>query len=169
MNNIILIGFMGSGKTTIGGLVAKKTKRKYADLDKMIVKHAKMPIAKIFDKYGEEHFRDIESLIVKKVSKLKGYVIATGGGVVKREKNIIELKKCGKIIYLYASFNEIVGRIKERDDRPLFDVNDLKQTKKLYRSRLKIYRQAADFTVNTAALGAEKTADRIIKIAGEKC
>jgi shikimate kinase len=163
MKNIILIGFMGSGKTTIGRSIAKKSGLKYVDLDRMIVKEAGMSVKKIFALRGEKAFRDIESKVVAKASRLKGAVVATGGGVINRPVNIGRLKKAGFVVYLKTSFDEIVRRIKDRDDRPLFDVNDLTSVSKLYDKRAPVYRCAAAFTVNTEKDTVSGIAEKIIK------
>ncbi len=166
MENIILIGFMGSGKTSIGRELARITGFKYADMDKMIVKHKGMSIKKIFALYGEDAFRDIESLMVKKAAKMKKAVIATGGGVVKREGNIKLLRKAGTVVYLKTGFDAIVERIRERDDRPLFDMNNLNATKMLYKGRLPVYSKAAHFTIVTEKHTVKSAAKAILKKAG---
>ncbi|MGD0566463.1 MAG: shikimate kinase [Candidatus Goldiibacteriota bacterium] len=166
MENIILIGFMGSGKTTVGRSLAKKSGLKYVDLDRMIVKEAGMPIKKIFALLGEEAFRNFESKTVIRASKLKKSVIATGGGVIKRPENIRRLKKAGLVVYLKASLGTIVNRIKKRDDRPLFDMNNLDSVKKLYNSRMPVYKKAAGFTVDTDKNSVQEITKIIIEKAG---
>jgi shikimate kinase len=168
MKNIILIGFMGSGKTTIGRLISKKTGMKYLDMDRMIVKKAGMPVKKIFAVRGEEAFRDMESEAVIEAAMKKNSVIATGGGVIKRPGNIKHLKKAGFVVFLRASFETIVRRIKDRDDRPLFDMNNQAGVKKLFRSRLPVYKKSADYTVDTDKRSAVEIAALIIKKAGEE-
>jgi shikimate kinase len=166
MNNIILIGFMGSGKTSIGRELAKKTGLKYVDLDRMIVKRSGMPIKRIFARFGEEVFRDLEAQVVKKAAGMKRVVIATGGGVVKRTANVRELRKAGKVVFLRTGFGTIVDRIRARDDRPLFDMDNIKGTKKLYLSRLPVYRRSAHLAVTTDNKTIKQVVDIIIKKTG---
>ncbi|MCE5299903.1 MAG: shikimate kinase [Spirochaetia bacterium] len=161
--NIALIGFMGSGKTTIGRLLAKQTGKKLVDIDRLIVKRAGMPVRRIFEKQGEDGFRTLETKVTISVAKKSNQVISTGGGVVKRERNINALRKTGIVVYLKTSFNEIVDRIRMRDDRPLFDMDNIKGTKKLYTSRLPVYKAAADLTVVTDNKDAEHVCAAIIK------
>jgi shikimate kinase len=166
MKNIILVGFMGSGKTSIGREIANVTGLKYVDIDDMIVKEAKMPIKSIFAKRGEDGFRDIEKRVVIKAAKMKNVVIATGGGVVKIPDNVRTLRKSGNVVYLKTGFDTIVDRIKGRDDRPLFDMNNIKGTRKLYTDRLPVYRKSAHITVITDKNSVKQVAKKIIDRTG---
>ena len=93
MENIILIGFMGCGKTTVGKKLASMSGRKFLDMDDEIVRRAGMKITEIFEKYGEDRFRQMETELCEQLSETEGLVIATGGGVIKNERNMQLLKK----------------------------------------------------------------------------
>ena len=103
--NIVLIGFMGSGKTTIGKLLEKSTGKKLVDIDKSIEQKTKTKIKKIFALYGEAHFRKLETLAVKVAAKKKNMIIATGGGVVKKQENINLLKNIAVFVHLMKFYS----------------------------------------------------------------
>lgn len=161
--NVVLTGFMGTGKTVVGKFLAKRLGYKYIDTDEVIEKRVGMKINEIFEKKGEKYFRNIESRVVKDVSKLSGYVIATGGGVVLRSKNMDELEKNGVIINLKASPETIYQRtIKTKGVRPLIDKpNPKKEIVKLLNYRRKFYKRC-DFAVFTDRLKLEDVVDKII-------
>ncbi|MEI7641189.1 MAG: shikimate kinase [bacterium] len=161
--NIVLIGFMGSGKTTIGKLLEKSTGKKLVDIDKSIEQKTKTKIKKIFALYGEAHFRKLETLAVKVVAKKKNMIIATGGGVVKKQENINLLKKTGVMVYLKSSFKTIVKRVGGRKTRPLFDTAHPEQAEALFKSRLALYKAAADIVVDTDKKGKNEVGKIILK------
>ncbi|HOM27495.1 MAG TPA: shikimate kinase, partial [bacterium] len=117
--NIVLIGFMGTGKTEVGILLAKRLNMNFVDTDKLIEEREKDRIVRIFEVKGEEYFREIEEKIIEEVSNYKNCVIATGGGAVIREKNYNNLKKNGILICLKATPEEIYKRTISKKDRPL--------------------------------------------------
>lgn len=119
MKNIVLTGYMGSGKSTVGKLLAKKLGCRFIDVDEAIESKEKMSITDIFKKEGEEGFRNIESDVIEELSHLKNTVIATGGGAVLRKKNIDVLRKNGVIILLKTDLDTIVSRVLANDKRPL--------------------------------------------------
>jgi len=161
MKNIVLTGFMGSGKTAVSKALAKKLKWKIEDTDRIIVKKAKMPITAIFRKYGEAHFRGLETKAAEAVSKKKNRVVATGGGIVGKAANIRALKKNGIIIFLKNTFKTSKKRLKGKTDRPLF--KDLKKAKALFLKRQKLYRKAADITVVTDKKTVKQVVETIIR------
>jgi shikimate kinase len=163
MRNIVLIGFMGSGKTVVSKVLSKKLKMKIKDTDELIEKKTKLKIKEIFAKYGEEYFREIEKKVVSNVSKRKNIIISTGGGIVKNELNIKNLKKNGIIVYLKNSFLTSVKRLKNKKDRPLFDHQNLKNTKKLFNLRQKLYKNAADIIIKTDNKSIKEVAKEIIE------
>ncbi len=116
--NIVLTGLRGSGKTELGKILAKSLKWKFVDTDKIIEKEEKKKIAKIVDLKGWEYFRAKESKVAAKVATLENTVIATGGGTIIDKENEIELKKGGKIIYLYRQPQDSIKFIENDTNRP---------------------------------------------------
>ncbi len=169
MVNIVLTGFMCTGKTSVGEKLSKKLNYEYVDIDELIEKHTSMKIAEIFEKYGEQFFRDIESEIVEKVSKLDKKVISTGGGVVLRDKNMRNLKENGIIINLTASPQTIYERLKNQPGiRPLLNKpNPLEEIQKLLNFREPYY-QNCDIRINTDNLKIDEVVDKIIEFVKDK-
>ena len=163
--NIILIGFMGTGKTSLGKLLAPKLGRVFVDLDKKIEDYAKMTIPKIFETYGEEYFRELERSAVRKVSEQKNLVIATGGGTVKDSENVRLLKNSGVIICLTTDAEEIFRRTERRGERPVLDGSGedrLETIKKLLTERQKFY-DVADYKIDTTEWSPLQIIDDICK------
>jgi len=150
MKNIVLIGFMGTGKTTIGRLLASRLGCPFVDSDKKVEYENSMAISEIFARHGEGYFRQKEREVISKLSRYNNVVIATGGGVVLSHENMRRLKKNGIIIALTASIETILERTGRRNSRPLL-VDALKHEQivdKLLRERVELY-QKADFTIDT--------------------
>ncbi|QHE52943.1 shikimate kinase [Pontibacillus sp. HMF3514] len=148
MNNIVLIGFMGSGKSSVGKLLAEQTHRTYIDLDQKIEEDAGDSIPNIFKKEGEEGFRMRETEVLRELSSRDSTVISTGGGIVEREENLSVLKEHGPVIYLHASFEEISARLQEDESRPLWSKPEAER-RSLLEKRLPVYKEWADYLVNT--------------------
>lgn len=162
--NIILTGFMATGKSEVGKELARLLKMEFIDTDDLIEKKVGMKISEIFAKKGEKHFRDLESAIAKQVSSWDKYVIATGGGIVLRQENIKALKKNGKIINLKTSVEKILQRASKNSARPLLNVKDKKlEIKKLLVKR-KPYYKKCDFVVDTTETTPEDAAKKIVKM-----
>lgn len=164
--NIVLVGFMGTGKTCVGKYLAKKLNLEFIDTDTIIEKKTKMRIKTIFKKFGEPYFRDIESKVAKEVGKLKNKVIATGGGIVIREENIENLKKNGILICLTAKPQIILERVSKTKKRPLLQGNKneiIKKIKKILKERDNFYKKA-DFLIDTSYLTKKEVAEKIIHI-----
>ena len=117
---IILIGFMGVGKTTIGKIISKKLDLKFVDMDEYIEMVEDKSISKIFEQYGEQYFRKIETKTLKELIKDDNIIIATGGGIVSKKENLDILKKEKKVIFLDGNTQTILGHLtNEINKRPL--------------------------------------------------
>ncbi|MCX8031254.1 MAG: shikimate kinase [Thermodesulfovibrionales bacterium] len=163
MKNIVLIGFMGTGKSAIGKILAEKLSFHFYDIDKIIEEEQKMSINEIFKKYGETVFRDIEADIILRLSKLEKAVIATGGGAVLRDTNVINLREKGLLVCLTASAETIYERLKNHTDRPLLQVkNPFEKIKELLNLREQFYKKA-DITINTENKTLEQIAGEILE------
>lgn len=149
-SNLILIGFMGTGKTSLGKLLAEKLGRGFVDIDQKIEQDAGISIPQIFERYGEKYFREIEKKTVEEITKRRGLVIATGGGTVKDEDNMRMLKSSGVIVCLTTEPEEIFRRTERRGERPVLDGGEdrLQTIKKLLSERQKFYAQS-DYTIDT--------------------
>ena len=138
--NIVLTGFMASGKTSIAKAIADRSDRTLIDTDEMIERRAGMTINEIFEKYGEKRFREIESECVKQAAAEDGTVIATGGGVVLDKENIKALRKNGVIINLAPDFEVIQERLAAAAaTRPLLRNTDIEAVRKRFNDRLPFY------------------------------
>lgn len=149
--NVVLIGFMGCGKTTIGKELAKNINFNFIDTDFMIEKLEKKSIEKIFDSFGEHYFRKLEKNVCNKVSSFKNCVISTGGGVIKCEESIVNLKKTGITIYLKATADKIYENLKYDTKRPLLKTKDkFKTICELLEQRVHLYEKYSDliFDIN---------------------
>lgn len=165
MRNIVLVGFMGTGKTAVGKLLAQKLKREFLETDDAIEKKEGISIAEIFEKKGEPYFRKIEKEVVKEVSQKEGLVISAGGGAIIDEGNFKNLKKNGIIVCLEASPDVILKRTKGNTCRPLLNVSDpKKKVEELLEKRAPFYKKA-DHHINTDNLAIEEVVEKIMKLA----
>lgn len=161
MRSIVLIGFMGAGKSTVGPELAFKTNRIFLDLDAEIVKLAGKSIAQIFNERGEPYFRDLETAVLRSVDINKVQVIATGGGIIEREENWQLMRKLGGIVYLQASWDCLRNRLTGTTGRPLaMQEHGWTQVESLYAKREQYYLQA-DYVVNTENDDAVKVSELI--------
>jgi len=151
--NIVLIGFMGAGKTAVGRLLASELKLDYLDTDQLIEQAEKRTIAQIFKSDGEEAFRRLETEVLKTLQDYDNFVLSTGGGMVLRPENVALLKTLGPVVLLRASAEVICRRIGQEKHRPLLDVADpLAEVRKLLAGREAFYDRAADHIVETSDL-----------------
>lgn len=158
MERIFLIGFMGSGKSTIGSELCARLHADFADTDAYIEEMQGRLIKDIFAVEGEAYFRDLETRAIQEVS---GTVVSTGGGIVERKENITAMKERGKIVYLHASFPEISRRLAGDETRPLWK-QDEQEKEKLFNRRQPLYEEAADLTVKTDGKDVEQIVSDII-------
>jgi len=166
--NIVLTGFMGTGKSGIGKRLAKKLGMSYLDTDELIEEREKDSISAIFKKRGEEYFRRLETKVVKEVALLDNFVISTGGGVVLKEGNIRLLKKNAFIVCLFASPEVILKRTEGNENRPLLEVNNQKKRIEELLALRKPYYEKADASVDTSALDSEGVVGEIIESLGKE-
>lgn len=163
-NNIVLCGFMGSGKSTVGKCLAKKLNFTLADSDALIEKCESMVIRDIFAHCGEEYFRNVESYIIGDLSKQSELIIATGGGAVLNQKNAESLRKNGLVIFLDVTPETVLERLKHDTTRPLLQRADKELAiKQLMEERRPKYEVAAHHTID-ANRTAEEIADDIITL-----
>lgn len=139
--NLVLVGMPSCGKTTFGKILSEELNKKFVDTDEEIIKRSGMPISEIFEKFGEKHFRDLESEVINGLSSSQGMVIATGGGAVLREENVNALKQNGKIIFIDRPLSMLITT----DDRPLSKSRELLE--KRYNERYGIYSSVCDFKI----------------------
>ncbi len=167
-NSIVLVGFMATGKSTVGRSLAKRLSFMTVDTDDIIEEKAGKTISEIFAEEGEEAFRDLESEVSREVSKLSGYVIITGGGIVLREKNMLALSKAGPVFCLTANPEVILQRVQGTGHRPLLQANDpLARIRSLLEARTPFYARA-DYLIDTSEMAVEEVEERIIEILSEK-
>ncbi len=164
MKNIVLTGFMGTGKTTIAKELAKRLHMKLVDIDEEIVSAWKMTINDIFKIHGEQHFRDIETTMIKKFSLEKNIIISTGGGAVLRDENMEALKGNGIVFCLNASAETILKRTGSSEDRPLLKVENPKEKiNELLACRRPFYEKAG-IMIETDGKSPLEIADEIMEI-----
>ena len=148
-DNIVLCGFMGSGKTTVGQALAQKSGRRFFDLDQCIERRQGKTISQIFADEGEQAFRLMETEAARELCSQKGLVIATGGGAVLREENVDILRRNGVIVLLDASLDTLERRLAGVSDRPLLQRADRQEfLRALYAERMPLYRAAAQLCVD---------------------
>jgi len=143
-DNIVLIGFMGSGKTSVGKILARQLFKDFVDVDSVIEEEQNASVTDIFKSKGEAYFRGLEQKCIDELSKKKGQVIATGGGL----PIYSTIPDKSLIVYIDADFDVILGRLpkKERDKRPLLE--DETRARALFSERIDTYKELAVFTVD---------------------
>lgn len=164
--NVILIGFMGTGKSTVATKIAKKTGMKVKEMDELIERQEGMSIKDIFERYGEAYFRDAETYQTKIISESSGVIVSCGGGTVMRKQNVDYLKKNGTIILLEASPDTVFERVKRGGDkRPLLNKHMARGfVSYLMKKRSDAYHSAADVVIHTDGMGSNRVADEIIRL-----
>ena len=162
--NIVITGFMGTGKSVVAKELARKLKMEFIDMDKIIEERQGTSIADIFSGYGEKYFREQENKLVKELSKEENMVIATGGGTLLSSDNARMLGQAGEIVCLYADSQAIYNRVKRKNNRPLLKgENVLSEINRLLKERKKAYN---NFTIkiDTTNLNIQEVTDKIIAL-----
>jgi 3-dehydroquinate synthase len=165
--NIVFIGFMGTGKTTVASSVARYLGLPFIDTDALIEERARRSIARIFAEDGEAAFRELEAAVVAEVSARNSFVIATGGGVVLRPENMKRLRHNGVIVALYADPRVILTRVGKGSDRPLLTGDPEGNIRHLLTEREAFYR-GADLAVDTSSMSVEEVASLVVAFVIDK-
>ena len=164
MKNIVLLGFMGTGKSAVGRALAKELKYRFVDTDQRVEEKSGKKIAELFTENGEAYFRELESQAVQEAAQQGACVISTGGGAILNPKNLEALRRNGFLVLLESDPEVILKRVQKRaGQRPLLQGPDpLAEIKRLLEERAPYYR-CADFTVNTSYLQVEEVTRAIKK------
>ena len=148
--NIFLIGFMGAGKSTISDYLKNALAMDVVEMDQCIVERQGMSISDIFETYGEEYFRELETNLLIEMQSQSNVVVSCGGGVPMRERNVVEMKKNGRVVLLTAKPETILERVKDNHDRPLLENNKtVPFIADLMEKRRMKYEAAADIVIQT--------------------
>lgn len=159
---------MGTGKSTVGKMVAAQTGRIFIDTDTLIEREAGMSVAQIFAEKGEGHFRELEKQAIARACAEKGVVIATGGGAIACEENAACLKASGIVICLHATPEVIVQRVRGNTDRPLLQGDDpLTKIRALLAARAQAYARA-DMTIDTSSLSMNEAVEAVLAVLGKR-
>jgi shikimate kinase len=164
MRNITLAGFMGTGKSTVGRILARKLGYRFIDVDEEIEREQGVSITHIFSEMGEPYFRQLERDMIKTLSLREGLVISAGGGAVIDERNIEAMKQGGALVCLSATPDDIMKRVGKSGNRPLLQVPDpMAKIIELMSKREPFYRKA-DVTVDTSMKTPEEVAAEVIRL-----
>jgi len=164
--NIILTGFMACGKTDIGRALARFLKMKMFDTDEMIQIRENMNISEIFEKKGEEYFRDLESQLAEELGGSDNCVVSTGGGFVLRPENIQKIRKHGWVVHLQCSIDKILERVEGRTDRPLLNVPDKRERIEALLQHRQPFYDNCDISYDTTNTDPARAAEEIIERLG---
>ena len=161
--NVVLIGFMGTGKSSVGRELARRWGFRFLDTDSIIRHQYEKPISEIFEAFGEPFFRDQEFATLNKLLQCHRSVIATGGGIVIQPRNLAVLAKLGTTIWLKADQATIFERVSRNKNRPLLQTADPEGTiARLLVERSPLYESAADIVVDSSGLSHHEVAERVI-------
>lgn len=162
--NIVLIGYRGTGKSTVGRILAKRLRRMLVSTDAEVVRRAGAPIPELVERHGWEHFRDLESAVCQELAGRDELIIDTGGGAILRPHNVEVLKKNGRVWWLTAEVDTIARRIGRDRNRPSLTGTRsfVDEISEVLAERLPKYQAAADATIATEGLTAPQVAERIL-------
>ena len=161
--NVVLVGFMASGKTAVGRRVARRLGYAFLDTDHLIEDELGCSIAELFETQGEAVFRKVESAVAERLDELDNHVISTGGGLLTQPGNIERLRRAGLVVFLQADQEEIIERLQRDTRRPLVQGGDLREkVTRLYGERLPLYAQS-DVTIQTKGMSVNKVAAEVIR------
>jgi shikimate kinase len=161
-SNVVLVGFMGAGKSMCGRVLARRSGRCFVETDDVIVAREGRSIPEIFRRDGEERFRQLEGEVLEDLRAKRDHVIATGGGLPCREGRMEILKSLGTVVWLDGDFGELHKRASRAGDRPMLQGRSLADVEGLYRQRTAFYRQA-HVTIDTTGLGIDEVVNRVLR------
>lgn len=167
MNQIILTGFMGAGKTTVGEILSELTALPQIDIDSEIIAEQGCPVSDIFEQKGEQGFRDLEHQKLKEVLQKKA-IISTGGGIVLRPENREVLKNFSPVIYLKTDPAIFLERLEGDTTRPLVQEKTPAEIRAIFEPRIQLYEETADFIIETDELNQAEVAAAILKVLAEQ-
>ncbi len=165
--NIVLIGYRGVGKSVVGDILGRHLNMTCVSVDEQIVQKAGMPIAEIVEKYGWSRFRDLESEMVRQLAGENNLIMDTGGGIIERPENMVVLKNMNAtIIWLKASVDTIVARIRIDNQRPSLTAGKsfIEEVDEVLKNRIPKYKSAAQFQIDTDNLTPDQVANKVIEI-----
>jgi shikimate kinase len=160
--NIVLVGFMGAGKSICGRVLARRSGRCFVETDDVIAARDGRSIPDIFRQDGEERFRQLEGEVLEDLRMKRGHVIATGGGLPCREGRMELLKSLGTVVWLDGDLGELHERAIRTGDRPMLQGRSFADVEQLYRQRTAFYRQA-HLTIDTTGLGIDEVVSRVLR------
>ncbi len=161
---LVLVGFMGTGKSSVGRAIARRLSLPRFDTDELVAARFGMPVSQIFAQHGEAHFRNAESDVLRQIGGSSEAVIVTGGGIVLRAENVEHLQRVGTVVALSAREEVIFERISRRASRPLLQTANPRETiTSLLAMRAPLYAAAADAQVDTSNLTHAEAADAVIE------
>ncbi len=164
MDNVYLIGFMGTGKSTVASSLSKFLPFQVIEMDDTIERLEEKKISEIFESKGEEAFRTMETSLLRVLSSQNNQIISCGGGIVLKEENIELMKKTGTVCLLWASAKTVYNRLSEDTSRPLLqNKKSVEEIQTMMNSREKYYRNAADITVDVDEMTPEAVASELVK------
>lgn len=161
--NIMLIGFMGVGKSTVSAYLSHLLEMEEVDIDQLIIEKEGMSIPQIFEEYGEAYFRNCESNMLIELQKRKQLIVSCGGGIVLRDENVQNMKKRGRIVLLTATPETILERVKDSKERPILNNNmNTKFIAELMEKRREKYLDAANIVVSTDNKTIEDVCEEVV-------
>jgi len=169
-DNLILVGMMGAGKTTVGRMLARRLKRPFYDSDHEIERRCGVRIPLIFDIEGEAGFRAREAQVIADLCALQGIVLATGGGAVLAEENRRQLAAHGNVVYLHARPGYLWQRVRHDRNRPLLATPDpQRKLENLYAERDPLYRETADIVLDTGKQSVQSLVKDLLACLEAQC
>jgi shikimate kinase len=162
MSHVFLVGFMGSGKSSVGRLLAEKLGMPFCDLDAAIERRAGKAVSGIFASDGEVAFRQLEHEELSALTASADHVVACGGGVIVEDRNRALLKSLGTVVYLHVTADEAIMRIGSAEGRPLLAGDPLAASRVLLSARESLYEAVADVTIDTTGRSLAQVADAVV-------